>query len=258
MTCGINLDNISIVLQRPRYSENIGAAVRAMQNMGIQSLMVVNPESYDIEKIKRLATHNCSDAVARIRVFETLQDALSTAGYVVGTTARLGGQRQVMKSPSLLAEKIAPISMNNRVAIVFGPEDRGLTNDDLRMCHITVNIPTAGFSSLNLAQSVMVICYSIFTMETGPKKAFSPRLATRLELDGMYNQLKTVLMKIAYINPENPDYWMSRMRRFFSRLPLRAGEVSMIRGICAHIERYGKKRYKEGLAEATKKSHLQK
>ncbi len=247
MVCGINLDHISIVLKRPRYSENIGAAVRAMQNMGIRSLMVVDPESYDIEKIKKLATHTCADAVATIRIFKTLREALAPVGYVVGTTARSGGQRQVIRSPFILAKKIAPISLKNHVAIVFGPEDRGLTNEDLRLCHITVNIPTADFSSLNLAQAVMVICYSIHMTKIREKSAFSPRLATRLELDGMYAQLKDTLLKIAYINPENPDYWMYRMRRFLSRLPLRAGEVSMIRGICNHINRYGEKCYKDGL-----------
>ncbi|MCP4368038.1 MAG: RNA methyltransferase, partial [Deltaproteobacteria bacterium] len=139
-----------------------------------------------------------------------------------------------------------------RVAIVFGPEDRGLSNENIRLCHVLVNIPTAEFSSLNLAQAVMVICFEIFSAGRKENQEFVPRLANRHELDGMYDQLKDILVKISYINHENPDYWMNKLRYFFTRMQLRAREVSIIRGICRQIDWYGKKRYEDGLKNNNK------
>ncbi len=236
-----NLDNIAIVLNKPRYPENIGAAARALRNMGMRRLLVVKPENYDLNKVRKLATHAAYDIIEQIEIHQTLSRALADFNYVAGTTARLGGQRRAVNSPHLLAEKIAPISAENLVAVLFGPEDRGLTNEELRNCHLLVNIPTSDFSSLNLAQAVMIICYEIFTCAQAEKQKFIPRLACRRELEGMYAHLKEVLVKINYINAENPEYWMNKLRFFLNRLPLRAGEVSMIRGICRQIEWYGKR-----------------
>ncbi|UCE54028.1 MAG: RNA methyltransferase [Desulfobacterales bacterium] len=243
----INLNNISIVLYRPRYPENIGAAARAMCNMGIDHLVVVDPQNCDLTRICKMATHAALDVVEQMMVYDTLNHALADYHYIVGTTARLGGQRKVISSPSKLAEKLFSLSEKNRVAIVFGPEDRGLTNVDIRLCHMLVNIPTAKFSSLNLAQAVMLMCYELFRYSTDEPKDFAPRLANRHELDAMYAQLKDVLIRISYINPDNPDYFMNSFRHFFTRLKLRAKEVSIIRGICRQIDWYGKKRYQDGL-----------
>ncbi|PIE67041.1 MAG: rRNA methyltransferase [Deltaproteobacteria bacterium] len=239
MTVGISHDNVSIILQRPRYPENIGSAARAMCNMGFTRLIVVDPGIWDEVRIRRLATHTAESVVDNMKRFDNLADALAPFGHVVGTTARLGGQRQVLKSPDFLARHLIPISRNNAVAILFGSEDRGLTNEDLKYCHQLVNIPTAGFTSLNLAQAVMVICYCLSTAATPEPPAFTPRLAKRIELDQMYTKLTDALIRIGYVKPDNPDYWMIRIRRFFSRLQLRAGEVSMICGICRQIQRYG-------------------
>jgi tRNA/rRNA methyltransferase len=242
----INFDNISVVLHQPRHPENIGSVARAMCNMGFSRLVVIDPKNYDRNKILKLATHAASDLVDKINVYPVLKDALSHFNYVLGTTARLGGQRQVVYTPSKLAQKLGPISIENRIAIVFGPEDRGLSNEDIRYCHDLINIPTGEFSSLNLAQAVMIICYEIFTTGLDKNIKFTPRLASRHELDGMYDQLKDILVRISYINPENPDYWINKLRRFFSRLQLRAKEVSIIRGICRQIDWYGKKCYEDG------------
>jgi tRNA/rRNA methyltransferase len=242
----IKLENIAVVLNRPRYPENIGAAARAMCNMGLGELIVVDPENYDLTKILKMATHAASEVVAKATVYKELPKALASYQYVVGTTARLGGQRQVIGTPAILARRLISLSRDNRVALLFGSEDRGLSNEDIRYCHTLVNIPTAPFSSLNLAQAVMVICYEIFNASREKSKEFAPRLATRHELDGMYEQLKDILIRISFINPENPDYWMNNLRRFFNRIPLRAREVMIIRGICRQIDWYGKKCYREG------------
>jgi tRNA/rRNA methyltransferase len=133
------------------------------------------------------------------------------------------------------------------VGLLFGPEDRGLTNADMRLCHELVNIPTAEFSSLNLAQAVMVICYELRRFNQPKAKTFVPRLANRHELEGMYAQLKDVLVRISYIQPDNPDYFMNNIRHFGTRMKLRAKEVSIIRGICRQIDWYGRKCLQDGL-----------
>ena len=246
MPASVNLKNISIILNRPRYPENIGAAARAMRNMGFEQLIVVDPQNYDMPRVLKMATHAAIDVVERILVYEDLQNALEHLSYIVGTTARLGGQRQLVGSAARLAEKLAPISVENQVGLLFGPEDRGLTNDDIRLCHELVNIPTAKFSSLNLAQAVMVVCYELRRYNQPGGKTFVPRLANRHELDGMYAQLKDILVRISYIQPDNPDYFMNNLRHFGTRLKLRAKEVSIIRGICRQIDWYGKKCYRDG------------
>ncbi len=247
MALQIRRDHIGIVLVKPRYPENIGAAARAASNMGIDRLVVVDPQNYDLDRIRTLATHAARDVVEKISLYDDLQSALAAYNYVVGTTARLGGERRTVTSPARMARKLIPITQKNRVAIVFGPEDRGLINEHIRLCHLIVNIPAAAFSSLNLAQAVMVLCYEIFKASLPAPKVHTPRLASRNELDGMYDQLRELLQRVHYIQPQNPDYWMNRLRRFFSRLQLRSGEVSIIRGICRQVNWYAGKCHQDGI-----------
>jgi tRNA/rRNA methyltransferase len=249
MPATIDRTQVRVVLHRPRYPENIGAAARAVRNMGIARLDIVQPENPREDRIRMMATHAASDVVDGMTTFDCLADALQDCQYVVGTTARLGGQRQVVLNPRAAARRMIAISQRNQIALVFGPEDRGLTNEDLRLCHTLVNIPTADFSSLNLAQAVMVVCYEVFTAGTKDATPSVPRLANRHELDSMYMQLKDILMRISYINAENPDYWLSHIRRFFTRIQLRGREVSIIRGLCRQVDWYARKNYIDGLQE---------
>ena len=246
MPARIRIDNIAIVLCRPRYPENIGAAARAMRNMGFHDLVVVAPENCDLTRVLKMATHAAADVIEQMEIAATLGEALGPFSFVVGTTARLGRQRQVVESPAVLADRLVPVSQNNRIAIVFGPEDRGLTNEDIRLCHWLMNIPTADFASLNLAQAVMIVCYELFRTCRQDTVEYVPRLAERYELDGMYEEVKEILLRISFIQPDNPDYWMNRIRHFFTRMQLRAKEVSIIRGICRQINWYGTKRYQDG------------
>jgi tRNA/rRNA methyltransferase len=234
----VKLDNIAVVLHRTHFPENIGAAARVAKNMGIQRLVVVEPRDCDLTKILKMATHNAEDIVTEMEVFDDLREALKSFQYVVGTTARSGSHRQGVLHPRRLAEGLINISQNNRVAILFGPEDRGLRNNELKYCDGLVTIPTAGFSSLNLAQAVMILVYEIFLASSNEPKAFVPRLANRDELEGMYDHLKATLTKINFVNPENPEYWMMSVRRFLSRIGLRAREVKLIRGICRQFDWY--------------------
>ena len=245
----INLNNIAIVLTGTRYPENIGAAARAMLNMGIERLILVDPQNYDLARINKMATHAASVVVEKLEVYDTLKEALADFNYVVGTTARLGGQRKVISSPAKLARQLIPLSDQNRIAVLFGPEDRGLSNVDIRSCHVLMNIPTAEFSSLNLAQAVMVTCYELFRFSLDKPGEYAPRLANQFELEAMYDQLKDVLMRISFINPDNPDYFMNNLRHFSARMQLRAKEVQIIRGICRQVNWYGKKCYGDGLKQ---------
>lgn len=239
MTEALKLENISIVLNRPKFPENIGSSARAMKNMGLRDLLVVRPDDFDLTKIEKMATHASKDVVDNIRRFDTLNEALSDFSYVVGTTARMGRNRQVIHDPADLAKSLANISVNNKIAIIFGREDRGLESDEVMLCHSLLNIPTHDFSSLNLSQAVMVVCYELFKAKGEISKDFLPTLATRFELEQMYGHLKDILIKIDFIQKDNPDYWLNNFRAFFSRLPLRAKEVRIIRGVCRQIEWYG-------------------
>ena len=246
------LDNIAVVLRSPRFPENIGAAARAMRNMGLNRLIVVEPELPDMERMCKMATHEARDIIESMRVCTALDDALGEFNYIVGTTARLGGLRQTLRTPRTMAEELAPLSHENQIALLFGPEDRGLTNEDLRFCHMLVNIPTFEFKSLNLAQAVMVLCYEIFNAASDKAAPTTPKMANRHELDAMYAGLKETLIDIDFINAENPDYFMFNIRQAFNRLKLKSREVQLIRGLIRQVNWYGKKRYADGLTDGQK------
>ncbi len=238
MTDQIRLENIGIVLVSPQIPENIGSVARAMKNMGLTRLTLVNPKECDLSRVLKTATGSSIDLIEEMEVCYDLKEVLGPYRYVVGTTARIGSIRPAMTQPRQLARDLIPISQDNPVALLFGPEDRGLSNEDLTHCHTIATIPTADFSSLNLAQAVMLFCYEIFlaSIKDGPETL--PRLANSFELEGMYGHLKDVLTKIGFLDPQNPEHWILNIRRFLSRLPLRAKEVRIIRGVCRQIDWY--------------------
>jgi tRNA/rRNA methyltransferase len=241
MAAGVNKRNITIVLNKPKYPGNIGSVARCAANMGIGKIVVVNCENPDHEKIRRMATHLAAGTVERIRFVDSLEEALSGFRYIVGTTSRLGSARRATLYPREIAAELADLSRNNGIALLFGPEDFGLTNEELKYCSRLVTIPTSeDLKSINLSHAVMILCYEIFLAGHEEKKIFTPRLATSRELEGMYGQLKDVLTRIGFINPENPDYWMMNIRRFLSRVRLYSKEVQIIRGICRQIDWYGR------------------
>ena len=244
------MENVAIVLHDTRIPENIGAAARAAANMGVGQLILSAPRNFEKDRVLKVATHSAAGLVETMIVCNTLAEALSGFNWVVGTTARLGGTRRVNASPADLAATLVPISLENQVALLFGPEDRGLTNEDLQLCHDLVNIPTAGFSSLNLAQAVMVMCYELFKARTREPEFHLPRLACRHELENMYEELEEIFARIHYVNQENPEERLDKTRSFLSRYQLRSREVSIIRGLCRQVARYGDNRYLDGLAAA--------
>lgn len=233
--------NISIVLYKPKYAGNVGSVARAAKNMGISKIVIVGKADFDREEMQQRSTHLAADVLDQIQYSESIEEALGSFNYIVGTTARLGKARGPFIAPRAVAKDIADISQKNKVALLFGPEDTGLANEELRLCHALVTIPTSReFTSLNLSHAVMILCYEIFIASSAATTGAeaTPKLALSSELEGMYGQIKSLLADIEFLNPENPDYWMMHLRRFFSRASLLSREVGIIRGICRKLARY--------------------
>jgi tRNA/rRNA methyltransferase len=234
-------ENITIVLNRPKYAGNVGSVARCAKNMGMGKITVVGNRNLDEEEMRTMATHVAADIVEQIRYVDDLHDALARFQYIVGTTARRGNARGPVVSPREMAERLIHVSQENDVAFLFGSEDTGLSNEELRFCHLVVAIPTSGqLKSINLSHAVMILCYEIYTARAASPEGFTPRLATSAELERMYDHMKSLLSEIGFLNPQNPDYWMMHIRRLFSRTKLFSREVKIIRGICRQMEWYGK------------------
>lgn len=228
------LDRIAIVLMEPKIPENIGAAARVAWNMGLSRLIVVRDSLPDYESMAKMATHKAVHLIDNMELHHSLESALAPFSRVVGTTARRGRQRTLEMGPREVVAEIEEMVYENEVAFLFGPEDRGLTNDDLKFCQMTSAIPTADFSSLNLAQAVAVHCYEIYYGLIQSKKDMkpAPRLATNFELEGMYTHVEKALVKIDFLKETNHAYWMNNIRKFFNRFRLTSKESNIIRGIC--------------------------
>jgi tRNA/rRNA methyltransferase len=237
----VNLDRVAVVLFRPQLPENIGAAARAACNMGLKRLVLVQPESLEPERMRMMATPAAAHLLETLEVYDDLAAALAPFGYVVGATARRGGVRRELLAPRDLALRLVELSRHNDIALLFGPENWGLTNKELPYCQALVTIPTAECASLNLAQAVLVLAYEIW-LTRHPEPRYEPRLANSRELESMYAMLKDTLMRIDFINRQNPDYWMFKVRRWFNRHGLRAHEAQVVKGICRQIDWYVKSR----------------
>jgi len=241
------LDNIAIVLVEPKYPENIGAAARCAMNMGISNLIIVRDEEPDREKMLKMATHKAAHLIDGLLHFQELEQALAPFSHVVGTTARQGRKRRVENSPRFIFDSLLPLLQDNRIALLFGPEHRGLTNEDLKYCQMTVTIPTADFSSLNLAQAVAILCYELYwtVMYSQKTATFTPKLASNYELEGMYEHVDEMLNRIGFLNTNDSAYWMRNIRHFLGRMGLRAKEAKIIRGFCRQFLWYDKQHNKE-------------
>jgi tRNA/rRNA methyltransferase len=236
------LKNVRLVLVRPRFPENIGAAARVAANMALGGLDLVAPENTDPGPMQSLATRLGRDVLESMTVYPDLAAAVSAAQFVVGTTARLstsGHRRVATDTPRGLARRLAPELDSNRAAIVFGPEDRGLENPEVNRCQSLVHIPTGPAGSLNLAQAVMVLAYEVFQAVvepegTGPTR---PALAERGQAEAFLADWQRILIQIGAIDPQNPDYFFLGVRRIFDRAGLRPHEVRLWRGIVRRLDR---------------------
>ena len=228
------LANLAVVLKQPKYAENIGAAARMCFNMGISQLILVRDEEPNHEDMAKMATHKAVHLIDKMERHERLEDALAPFSFVVGTTARLGRKRTVERPPRDIIGDILPLLTHNKIAFLFGPEDRGLTNDDLKFCQYTSCIPTAEFASLNLAQAVAIHCYELYyaIVEQSREEAAEPEYASTFQLEGMYRHVQEALLKVDFLDEKSQHYWMRNIRQFLGRVRLSSKEANIIRGIC--------------------------
>jgi tRNA/rRNA methyltransferase len=245
------LNRIRIVLVEPQHAGNIGAVARAMTNMALSQLILVNPVDHLAMEARMMAMHGF-DILQGARVVSSLPAAVTDAGYVVGTTRRLGKSRQANSTSRGIAPLLLELAASNPVAVVFGREDSGLTNDELGRCHELITIPAHPiFGSLNLAQAVLLVCYELYVASATPSPSRPPKLATVEELERLYTRMREVLYRIGFLHGSHPDRMMGYFRRFFARQGLKSRDVNVFLGVFRQIEWYITRYMAEGSSPST-------
>ena len=246
-----SLANIRIVLVEPQHSGNIGAVARAMKNMAFNRLTLVNPADHLAMEARMMAMH-AFDILQQAQIVPTLTQAVEDAGFVIGTTRRLGKARQAQLSPRAIAPVLLELAHSNPVALLFGREDRGLANEELERCHELITIPAhPEFASLNLAQAVLLVCYELYVATVTESRPTPPKLATVAELERLYTRLQAVLRRVGFLHGSNPDRMMRYFRRFFARQGLRSRDVKIFLGVFRQIEWYLNRNAPAGCPSAT-------
>lgn len=231
------MDNISIILVEPQSAGNIGSVARAMENTGFSNLVLINPVDYKNNEAYSMACNACG-TLLKAEVFGNIRDAIKDSGLVVGTTRRKGRERYPVLTLQEAIPNILIAAKRNKVSILFGREDKGLKNDEIKLCDMLVEIPThKKYPSLNLSHAVFLTCYELFKAEmpSGP----SIKLAPWEEMEGMYIHLEKTLRKLDYGKKGGAHLLRAIMRSFkrlFGRTGLMQKEVNMVRGICTQIE----------------------
>lgn len=236
----MSLDNVRIVLVRPQGSANVGAVARAMKNMGLRDLVLVAPRLTNDGWAEAMAVH-ARDLLDSARTVASLDEAIAGCGLVVATAARSGPFRGQTNSPREAAAELVAFAERAPVALVFGPEDHGLSNDDMKPCQRLWTIPTADdYSSLNLAQAVLLCVYELHLAGVERRGSLpdanpvAPATAERVGL--LLQRLERALSAIGFLNPQNPEPVMFVFRRIFARAGLVEHDVSVLLGMARQIE----------------------
>ncbi|MEO6025559.1 MAG: RNA methyltransferase [Candidatus Binatia bacterium] len=239
----MSLDRIRVVLVRPREAQNVGAVARAMKNMGLARLVLVDAPELDEARAATLAVH-AGDVLAARASAATLADALVGCGLVVGTSGRPTAARDGGTTPRTLAPTILAAAATNDVALVFGPEDHGLALEELKLCHHVITIPTSdAYGSLNLAQSVLVCAYELWTATapTEPSRVLAPH--ERLEL--LYAKLEAGLEAVSFLHGDEAPAMMRRIRRLFGRAALDDEDVQILLGMARQMSWAGTRAHEQ-------------
>lgn len=240
------LDNIRIVLVNTSHPGNIGGVARAMKNMGLSQLVLVEPKEFPSEEAEWRAS-NAQDVLATAQVVSTLDEAIGDCGLVIGTSARERRIPWPLLTPRECGVKTIEEVSAHTVAILFGREDRGLTNEELHKCHFHVHIPTnPEYSSLNLAAAVQVITYELrmaclIEQQDGGAVQINDwdmPPAKSKALESYYQHLQETLEKLSFLQPGNPRQTMTRLRRLYNRVRLDEMELAIMRGILTSIQNY--------------------
>jgi tRNA (cytidine32/uridine32-2'-O)-methyltransferase len=253
------LDKVRIILVNTSDCRNIGSAARAMKNMGLSELILVDPMEMPNGQAQALSA-GASDVLANAKVVGTLEEAIAECGLVVGTSARSRTLPWPMLEPRGCGEKMINEAINHPVALVFGRESSGLTNEELQLCHFHVQIPAnPEYSSLNLAMAVQTLSYEVRTSFLALQKGdveqvqpYQPKMDSALSADEevyplaeeserFYQHFETALKASGFIQPNHPGLIMTKLRRLFNRARPDVKEIKMMRGILASIEKTAKK-----------------
>lgn len=227
------LANIRIVLCQTSHPGNIGAAARAMKTMGLAELVLVKPKKFPHADAEAMAS-GATDVLARARVCDTLAQALDGCALALGLSARRRELTHEMRTAREAAAHAVEIAAHQPVALVFGTEMSGLSNDELLQCQQLVMIPAnPEYSSLNLAAAVQVLAYELRQAALQPSLAQGPAfpLASHDEVEGFLQHLQQTLLHIGFLDPARPKRLMPRLRRLFARARLEKEEVNILRGI---------------------------
>jgi TrmH family RNA methyltransferase len=238
----------AVVLVEPQEGGNIGAAARAMANMGLSRLLLVRPANHMGAEAERMSVGGKSILLGA-EVFGCLEEAVADFDFVVGTTRREGSIRQERVTPKAAAAEIGRRG-GGKTALVFGRERSGLTNREVDVCHRLVTIPASSDNrSLNLAQAVLVLAYEILLVSepsaTAGLKRAGRNAAVHGELEGMYAHMERVLLRVGYFHDENPQRMMRSFRKMLDRASLDSREVRAVRGIFHQVEWYCRQRDQE-------------
>lgn len=233
------LDQIRIVLVNPSHPGNIGATARAMKNMGLSRLYLVAPEQFPHSDATVRAA-GADDLLAKAVIVEDLGSAIADCQMVFASSARSRSLSWPLCTPKEAAERIAK-TQGQSIAIVFGRESSGLSNEELALCHHHLHIPTKeNFSSLNLAAAVQVVTYELYLAQSAetPWVEQSDSLPANAEqVAGFFAHLETVLINIDFLDPKQPKLLMQRLQRLFNRGGLEEKEIHILRGILSAVER---------------------
>lgn len=233
----MNLDNIRIVLVEPLYGGNVGSVCRAMSNMGLSDLSVVNARNLNMDEARMMACH-ATEILDNRSVPVSFPDAVADCGLVMGATARSGLYRAHAKSPREWARKALAATLAGRVALAFGREDNGLSNEELALCTQIIRIPTTDeFSSLNIAQAAMICCYELFlaaqVYEPPVEKSDEAPSALR---ERMFDLWRSALLSIGFMEDDKADHMMLGLRRILARGRLTEDDVRILMGIARQAE----------------------
>jgi tRNA (cytidine32/uridine32-2'-O)-methyltransferase len=238
----MNLNNIDIVMVGTTHPGNIGAAARAMHNMCFSNLVLVDPKCR-LGEIAYSRASGANEVLDNRRIATSLPEAVKDCSLIIASSARKRSLSWPEITPQQTAEKIADLDSESRVALVFGPEHSGLSNEDLQLCQYMVNIPTnADFSSLNVASAIQIICYEVFKISLGTdeqqQSSTQEPVATSKEIEGYFRHLEQVMTTTEFLDPENPGLLMQRLRRLYQRFELSKHEVNILRGILSSVEKF--------------------
>ncbi len=245
-SCHALLAAVRIVLVGTTHPGNIGAAARAMKNMGLRQLVLVAPKSFPDEEATARAS-GAEDVLMHAQVVESLHDALQGCVWVAGTSARSRALEKPVLAPRSLSPVLLDRAVQGPVALVFGRERTGLSNEELDLCHVHVQIPTApDYASLNLGAAVQLLAYELRMAALARSEDLGANIQVPMDaldqpassdmLEGLFIHLERALRASGFLDPGNPRQLMRRLRRLFLRAEPEQREVHILRGMLSSFE----------------------